>query len=709
MVSGFLFAEPSSFVGRTDDLVRLAAASDAARIVTIVGPGGVGKTRLAMRYAKSESARSSVWFCDMRDARTPNEMAAVVLRALAGSAPHDSTESALLHTLSARPGALVVLDNLEHLLPACAPILRKWIAQSTMRFLVTSRVATGIPGERVVAIAGVLPRDATDLFVERVRARAPEFSPDDVERASIEEIVRRLAHVPLAIELAAANAGGGDTTAVLERLDTARPPDAALASERAFALLDPNERALLRRCSVFRGSFSLQSIERIAREPNVRDATATAIALAGKNILSVARYQPMRFAMCEGMRAIAGRDADEALFAAHAEVLTERARAITEDRPPPDAPDDREDLRAAMRFGSTHMRHDVVLHTALAIETLALGGGLDEAELSELDEALRRGAARDLMLLCRALLARSSSLHALGRLVESRRDAETALLLAIESNDARRTGEARRAAARAAFQLGDLEAARAHLACALDIERERGDVLATATVHNQLGSLHNSVGERDLARTAFERAHQLAHGAGDASIEAQSAMGLAWGYFEEGLYDVAREHYARALVLLRRLGMRRSERIVIGYSGLLDFARGELASAEEQLRHAALASRRAGDLRVEGIFEGIRGGVLAALDRVVESRASFDLADELLARNAFYQGAIRVHRGHLDLAEARAATSASAAEAHVAEARWRIEEARTLARRSDDARMAIAILERAVTSAAHACAPEERE
>ncbi len=713
MVSGFIGAEPSRFVGRSEDLARIDASSrqagdhDVARVVTIVGPGGIGKTRLAMRYASTRQWQfGSVSFCDMRDARSPSEMASVVLRTFAGDdAPRADAEGALLRTLAARAGALVVLDNVEHLLPVAASIIRRWASSSSgVRFLVTSRVALGISIERVVEIDGVLPSDAVELFVERVRARDAAFDPSTRELESIDEIVRRLARVPLAIELAAARIGVEDTTALLAHVAPLTSGDSAeAATQRAFALLDPTERELLRRCSVFRGSFGLHAADRIAGD-RVHDPRAVLLALAQKNIVVATRHQPMRFTMCEGVRALAAAsltpiDATVA-FRLHADLLCEHARAIASDEPlPVDAAEDRDDLHAAMRYGASHERPDVVLFTALALDALALGGGLGEEQLAHLDEALRRGAASDLGLLCRALLARSSTLYALGRLVESRRDAETALLLAIETSDTSRIGSARRACARAAFQLGDLDAARAHLACALEVERERGDALGIASVYEQMGSLHNTLGELELARDAFERSHHLAHGAGDAAGEARAFMGLAWHYFESGQREVARSHFDRALAIARRLGMHRSERIVIGYLGLIAFEEGNLGIAEAELRRAALASRRAGDLRVEGIFEGVRGGVLAALDRIAESRAAFDLADELLARNTFYQGAIRVHRGHLDLAESRVASAAgdqARAEQHIADARWRIKEAAALARRSDDARMAITILERVI-------------
>jgi hypothetical protein len=100
--------------------------------------------------------------------------------------------------------------------------------------------------------------------------------------------------------------------------------------------------------------------------------------------------------------------------------------------------------------------------------------------------------------------------------------------------------------------------------------------------------------------------------------------------------------------------MTRSERICIGYLGVLYFEAGELDRAEDHLRRAAFASRQSGDFRVEGIFEGIRGAVLATLDCTEKARMSFDLAEQLLAGNSFYAGSIAVYRGHLDLAEARA-------------------------------------------------------
>ena len=281
-----------------------------------------------------------------------------------------------------------------------------------------------------------------------------------------------------------------------------------------------------------------------------------------------------------------------------------------------------------------------------------------------------------------------------------------ALRLATERGDQQQTGAMHRAVGECEFQLGNLEAARDHLVEALGIEQARGERPAIAAVHCHLGSLYNSLGDTDRAKGELEACLRIALREKDGALEARAMMGLAWHWFETGDRERARQHYDRALHLLRRLRMKRSERIIVGYLGVLHFEMGAFAEAEDHLRRSAFASRQAGDFRVEGIFEGVRGGVLAALDCIEESRASLDLADELLTGNPFYAGSIAVYRGHLDLAEARAAAmcgDARAALDHVRTARERIASAHVshdglppLVCRSDDARMAVRILEHAI-------------
>ncbi len=193
---------------------------------------------------------------------------------------------------------------------------------------------------------------------------------------------------------------------------------------------------------------------------------------------------------------------------------------------------------------------------------------------------------------------------------------------------------------------------------------------------------------------------------GDGVAEARASMGLGSYHLETGDLVRAEAYYDRGLLIARRLGMTRSVRIVMGYLGVSALDAGHFQEAERWLDKAVRLSRAAGDPRVEGIFEGIRGAALAALDLLSESRAAFDLAAELLRHNAYFHAVIDLHRGHLDLAEARAARAdgregradlmVRAAERRIAIAEQWQGDTPPLVQRSDDARIALRILRRAL-------------
>jgi predicted ATPase/Tfp pilus assembly protein PilF len=734
--TGQLRPEPSRFLGREADLARLRAACASGRVVTIVGPAGIGKTRLALRYGitRRENYRS-VWFFDVSDAADVDEMMSIALRGLGrdrGSGAAGRVAQPVVaceRAFAARPGALVIIDNVEHLLPGAAEIITRWAeAVPDVCFVVTSRTTLDIKGEEVVALGplalpppGGASGDAVELFVQRVRGNCAEYAPPPDELARVAEVVRNLRGVPLAIELAAARVGSGDSRELFAQFGPPSLADAMDARatrhaiERAFALLAPVERETLAQCSIFRGPFTVDAAARVVRIGGgaALPVVDTVLALARKSILQVERYRPMCFTMSESVRsyatlALAASPEAGATEWRHAQYYLEVAATVADTDPrwlTDDTVLDRADLLATMRFGARARQPSIVLRTALALDALSMGAGLDRAELAHLDDALRAGAAGDLRLVARALGARSGALVAMGRLAEARRDAETALRLATELDDQRQMGAMLRAAGHASFQLGDLARGEDQLRRALAIEEERGDLTALATVHYYLGSLHQSRGDAESASESLQRALATALVAGDPAAEMRALMGLAWGHFEAGRRANARSQFDRALAIARRLEQPRSERICMGYLGLLEFEAGDLTAADARLRQAIRASGRAGDVQLEGIFEGVRGGVLSSLDRLDEACEAFSVAADLLSGNSFYAAAIAIHRGHLDLAEARAATASgdlARATDCVADARERIATARadgdgpSLVSRSDDARMAVRILERAL-------------
>ena len=759
--------ESSPFVGRGRELAELAARVRESRLVTLVGEAGVGKTRLAQRFALAQraayEAAGGVWCCDLRAARDVEAMSAALARALfigdEVTAWGDAAVTAVGRALAARGRALVVLDNVEQLLPAGAEVLVRWLDLATQaRFVVTSREPLYVLGEELLdlppltlpaEIGGVLgghfEGDAMELFVARVRGLEQGYAPSPDESASITDLLRRVRGVPLAIELCASRFSGGGERALFagpgRLLGRGLLGRGAMEEEEiawSFALLDPSEREVLVQCSVFRGGFTLAAAERVVelpRAPGRRRVDEVIRALLQKGLLQKLRgeagaTEPPRFGMCEAIRGHAARSLDEGVEAAgapwrHAQHYLDRASGPLIDLPATlwsarsrdELAAERENLEAVLELGAAQIppRRDLVLRAVIALDVISSGTGLPRAQLARLDHALGAvGAAGDAgsldpALVGRALGARAAALRALGQLDEAERDARVALSLARQAGAAQQIVAMELAVGMARFQLGELDEALARSEAALAEARSSGDRRAEPVALQQVGGVLQAMGELGAARAHYEAALAMAVENGDEVAEARAAMGLGSYHLETSDLLRAEACYDRGLLIARRLGMTRSVRIVMGYLGVLHFDAGRTQEAERCLDDAARLSRAVGDPRLEGIFEGLRGAALATLDLLDEARAAFALARELLRSNAYFGAVITLHQGHLDLAEARAAQAegevgrawelVEAAEQRVALAEGWGDATPPLVRRSDDARIAVRTLRRALTAA----------
>ena len=385
----------TSFIGRVGEQKTVQALIEKHRVVTLVGAGGCGKTRLAIQVgaAELENFRDGVRFVDL----APLSGAGLVIDAIAAALKIEAGLSAIDALVRALEGTqtLIILDNCEHLLAECAEAVSALLrASGDVRVLATSRESLGLAGEMMWRVPPlslpdgerspdeVVKCEAVQLFVDRATAARAEFSLTSSNTAAVVEICRILEGLPLAIELAAARAKTLTPQDIRSRLSDrfrlltgGRGRHQTLRStiDWSYDLLPENERALFRRLSVFAGGFDLQAMEAICG-----DSLDTIEHLVDKSLVVVEQLsdERLRYRLLETLRHYAAErvveageeeDARERHFTYYLDVAERTyARRIEDEAASLALLDaDHDDFRAALRWARARPRDLLRLASAL--------------------------------------------------------------------------------------------------------------------------------------------------------------------------------------------------------------------------------------------------------------------------------------------------------------------------------------------------------
>lgn len=294
----------TSFIGRQGELAEVERLLSEARLITITGPGGCGKTRLALQIASSvkDEFDDGVWWVDLASLFDPNLVAQIIVHTLGLRPVADQPMMDTLITFARPKQMLLVLDNCEHLHNACAQISQELLIEApNLRILATSRETMGIEGEALYPLSGltwpissrearlkedthldlqsIMNYDAVKLFVERARSISPRFKLTIDNAPAVIEVCQRLDGLPLALELASARVNVLTIQEISARLNdhqtllTAgerkgfepRHHTMKAAIDWSYALLAPDERKLLNRLAVFAGGCSYDTAEAICQ------------------------------------------------------------------------------------------------------------------------------------------------------------------------------------------------------------------------------------------------------------------------------------------------------------------------------------------------------------------------------------------------------------------------------------------------------------
>jgi predicted ATPase len=577
-----------------------------SRLVTLTGTGGIGKTRLALQVAEelAPEFEDHVCFVNLAPLAAPERVPDAVQTAL-GVAVGAAREEplALLQQYLAPRGLLLVLDNCEHLLSACANLAEALLGQCAgLRILATSRQPLGIWGETIWRVPSLpVPADAgsqaTDgnafpsvqLFVERARAAVSSFELTPRNAAAVAEVCRRLDGLPLALELAAARVGAMPVEQIARRLGdgygllaggaAALPRHQTLAAtiEWSWSLLTAPEQILLRRLSVFAGGCTLEMAEAVTGDgaPGGRtgpesiavgDVLGLIVSLVDKSLVvyedqaGEARYQLLETVRHYAGDRLRGSDDWEATQNRHRDVLLEWAEELKTRLWGPEQGEgfrrleaEHDNLRAALAWSRSRGDAEKELRLVVALSRFWDTHGHLREGRAHLDAALER-MTPDLpvSLQVAALVHAGWMAYTEGDYPTAHRHYERTLILAREQRNPSTMADALNYLALVLVEEGDFGAARSFFEESLAVCREH-DLRAWSVLSN-LGNLALRQADYEAARSYLEQSAAGCRALGIVQEHGLVLHDLSVVALQQGRYDEARAHGTASLGLLHACG-----------------------------------------------------------------------------------------------------------------------------------------------------------
>ncbi len=664
------------FFGRAEERERLTAmlADPQTRLVTLTGPGGNGKTRLAVETARGLGGPfpGGAWFVPLADVSDPGRLGDMVLAALRlpRAAPADPWEQVV--AALAGPPVLLILDNFEQIAAGGAPAVLSLLGKvPALTCLVTSRRRLDMPGERELPVAPLPVPDAAEtaeqvacsasvqVFVDRAQAVRPDFTVTDRSAPDLAALCRALEGIPLALELAAARIRALSLSQMRTRLDQrfellasrrgdkeARHRSLWAAIEWSYDLLPAQSQRFFALLSVFRGGWTLEAAQAICEEPAALEALAQ---LRANSLVGVEDGLPdLRFRLLESLREFAweqlspdDRESAGRRYAAFFAAQASRADDVLQGADQGDwlrrFEADAANLLLALDWLNDRLdRPDEALVMTTALYHFWLLSGRQHEGRTRLDALLGRRVEPN--------TARADALTVAGNLAEAEGDLpgararmEEGLALHLHLGREERAAQLRGDLGIVASRQGNLPEAQAHWEATLAYWQSRNEPRRAAAMLNNLGILARRRGDTDTAQERFLECLTLFRQAGDTLRIATILSNLGLTADSRGDLEEAARWFEESLALQRALGNGRGIAITLNGLGMTTRKRGRLEEAQAFLAESLTIFTRMEDT----------GGILHCLQSLTETWVALDLPEPAaVARGALatmYQAAEITH------------------------------------------------------------------